>query len=91
MSATDRETVRVLFFARYAELIGREEMEVELPHPPTVAELVRTIRATIPGAIDLPQQPLTAVNLKHAAPNAPLRAGDEVALLPPLAGGRPCG
>ena len=80
-------TVRVKFFASYAELVGREESELDLPLPATVADVVRRVREAIPGAARLPEQPLTAVNLKHVRLEAPVAAGDEVALLPPLAGG----
>ncbi len=84
---TEAGTLRVLFFARYAELVGREEAEFAVPSPATVEELVRQIRRTVPGAASLPERPLAAVNLRHAGLDTPVRAGDEVALLPPLAGG----
>jgi molybdopterin converting factor subunit 1 len=80
-------TLRVLFFARYAELVGRDEAELTVPTPATVAEVVRQVRLTFPGAAALPEHPLAAVNLRHAPLDAPVRPGDEVALLPPLAGG----
>ena len=83
----DAGRVRVRLFARYAELVGCEEMELELPLPATVDDVVRRLRALIPTAGALPERPLAAVNLRHARPDAPVRAGDEVALLPPLAGG----
>lgn len=79
--------IRLKFFARYAELVGREDLELPLPAPATVAEVVRQVRAAVPGAAQLPERPLTAVNLRHARPDAPVRDGDEVAFLPPLAGG----
>ena len=80
-------TVRVRFFARYAELLGRAEADVTLPVPATVGEVVRRVRETLPGGAALPERPLAAVNLTHARYDAPVRAGDEVALLPPMAGG----
>jgi molybdopterin synthase sulfur carrier subunit len=79
--------VRVRFFARYAELVGRDETAVELPPPATVGDVVRRVREAVPGAALLPERPLAAVNLHHATLDAPVRAGDEVAFLPPLAGG----
>lgn len=80
-------TVRVKFFASYAELVGREESEVDIPLPATVGDVVRRVREAIPGAGRLPAEPLAAVNLRHVRMEAPVAAGDEVALLPPLAGG----
>jgi molybdopterin converting factor small subunit len=80
-------TVRVRLFGRYAELAGRAELEVSVPAPATVADVVRRVRAGVPGADALPERPLAAVNLRHVRLDAAVHAGDEVALLPPLAGG----
>lgn len=80
-------TVRVRFFARYAELAGRAEGTLTVPRPATVSDVVDRIRHEWPGAAALPPEPLTAVNLRHARLDASVADGDEVALLPPLAGG----
>ena len=79
--------VRVRFFASYAELAGCEATAVDLPLPATVEDVVRRVREQLPGTRALPERPLTAVNLRHARLDAPVVDGDEVALLPPLAGG----
>ncbi len=84
---TASATVRVRFFARYAQLVGRELADVALPLPATVGDVVRRVRAELPGAAALPERPLTAVNLRHVKLDATVRDGDEVALLPPVAGG----
>ncbi|MGH7606617.1 MAG: MoaD/ThiS family protein [Gemmatimonadales bacterium] len=80
-------TVTVRFFARYAELAGRETTEIAIPAATTVADVVRRVRDTVPGAAALPERPLAALNLRQATPDAAVRDGDELALLPPLAGG----
>lgn len=80
-------TVRVRFFARYAELAGCETAAVALPLPATVQDVVRRVRETFPGARALPERLLAAVNLRHVKLDAPVRDGDEVAFLPPVAGG----
>ena len=80
-------TIRVRFFARYAELVGRAEAAVSVPLPATVGDVVRRVREQLPGACDIPERPLTAVNLRHVKLDASVRDGDEVALLPPIAGG----
>jgi molybdopterin converting factor subunit 1 len=80
-------TIRVRFFARYAELLGREEAQIDLQLPATVATVVRAVRETLSNGTALPDHPLVAVNLMHAREDAPVNPGDEVALLPPLAGG----
>jgi len=80
-------TIRVRFFARYAELVGRAEAAVAVPLPATVGDVVRSVREQVPGAGDIPERPLAAVNLRHARLDASVQDGDEVALLPPIAGG----
>ena len=84
---TPAGTVRLLFFARYAELVGREEASLALSLPATVGDVVRRVRDELPGAGELPERPLTAVNQRHVRMDAPVADGDEVAFLPPLAGG----
>jgi molybdopterin synthase sulfur carrier subunit len=78
--------VRLRFFARYADAVGRAEALVSVALPATVADIVRWARA-LPGGEALPERPLAAVNLRHARLDTPVQDGDEVALLPPLAGG----
>lgn len=78
--------VRVLLFASYAERLGLETVRVALPALATVADALEHLRS-LPGGERLPPRPLCAVNLAHAALDTPLAEGDEVAVLPPLAGG----
>jgi len=80
-------TVRVRFFARYAELAGRAEGTLILRLPATVADVLDRARDEWPGAAAIPPAPLAAVNRRHSRLDAPVTDGDEVALLPPLAGG----
>lgn len=80
-------TVRVRCFARYAELAGRTEGTVTLELPATVGDVVRRVRTDWPGASAIPDRPLAAVNFHHARLDQAVQDGDEVALLPPLAGG----
>ena len=80
-------TVRIRFFARYAELAGRSEGTLSVPLPATVSDVIRRIREEWPGTSALPAQPLAALNLRHVRLDAPVADGDELAFLPPLAGG----
>jgi molybdopterin converting factor small subunit len=79
--------VRVLLFAHYAELVGAREATVQVPLPATVADVVQRLRAELPHGDRLPSRPLAAVNAHHAPLDTAVAAGDEIALLPPLAGG----
>lgn len=80
-------TVKLLLFATYADLAGRDEVTLEVPAPATVADVVRLFRTSWPGADRVPDRPMAAVNRVHARLDAIVSEGDEIALLPPLAGG----
>jgi len=80
-------TIHVRFFARYAEFVGREEAVVAVPLPATIGDVVRRVRDEIPGGRGIPERPLAALNLAHVKLDAAVQDGDEVAFLPPLAGG----
>lgn len=77
--------VKVLVFASYAEALGRGEIEVDLPEGATVADCVAAVREATGEAV--PPAPLVAVNRRYARPDQALGAADEVALIPPVAGG----
>jgi molybdopterin converting factor small subunit len=79
-------TVRVLLFASYADRLGLESIALTLPAPATVGAVLERLRS-LPGGDQLPPRPLCARNLAHVGLDAPLSGGDEIAILPPLAGG----
>ena len=87
LSSAATVTVTVRAFARYAEILGLEETTLELAEPATVGDAVKLLRKNAPNGHLLPERPLVAVNLEHVLVETPLRQGDELALLPPLAGG----
>jgi molybdopterin converting factor subunit 1 len=78
--------VTVLLFASYADAFGRPSLRVELPPGSTVKDLV-TYLSTLPRVRDLPDVPLVAVNAEYARADQILAPGDEVAIIPPVAGG----
>jgi molybdopterin converting factor small subunit len=79
-------TVTVLLFASYADAFGRPQIDVSVPPGATVADMVARVQATA-GSERLPPRPLVAVNQAYASYNQVLAPGDEVALIPPVAGG----
>ena len=78
--------VTVQLFASYAESFGAHNIEVELPDRSTVADLVARLR-TIPGSFVLPPTLRLAINQKFATSDQPVGSTDEIALIPPVAGG----
>lgn len=80
-------TLTVQFFARYAELVGAESTTVTLRAPATVAHVLGVVRSQFPGARRLPDRPLCALNLAQVDLSTLVSNGDQLALLPPVAGG----
>lgn len=78
--------VALRLFASYADALGTRSMSVTLPDGAIVGDAVAYVRA-LPGAERLPPAPLVAVNAEYAPLDRRLSAGDEVALIPPVAGG----
>ena len=85
-AAKTRMRVTVLLFARYAEELGASSMVLELEEPATIASVLHVLHSGPNGAL-LPPRPLVARNGVHASIDTPLVEGDEVAVLPALAGG----
>ena len=72
--------VSVRLFAGLRERAGRDRVAVELPEGATVADLL--------AAMDVaPRSCVVAINREYADEAQPVRAGDEVALVPPVSGG----
>jgi molybdopterin converting factor subunit 1 len=80
-------SVQALFFAAYRDLLGTSKLDVQLPEGSTVGDLVRELRGRGAPFDSLPRDPAIAVNRTYALASEPLRPGDEVAFIPPVAGG----
>ena len=80
-------SVQALFFAAYRDLLGTKDLAIDLPEGSTVADLVAQLRARGAPFDALPVEPAVAVNRAYAHPGERLSEGDEVAFIPPVAGG----
>lgn len=79
-------TITALLFASYADALGRDQIEVTVPDGSTAGNVLDEILA-LDIERRLPPQPLLAVNERYATRDHPLRSGDRVAIIPPVAGG----
>ncbi|MEP7087008.1 MAG: MoaD/ThiS family protein [Gemmatimonadota bacterium] len=79
-------TVTALLFASYADALGSDRLELTLAGDTTVRDVVDRLRA-MPGGSSLPAAPLVAVNQTYASSDQRVVSGDEVAIIPPVAGG----
>jgi molybdopterin synthase catalytic subunit len=79
--------VTVLFFAQARERAGRDRASLELPDGSRVTDVLEAIGREYPGLMALRPHLAVAVDGQLAESEAVLRAGAEVALLPPVSGG----
>ena len=79
--------VHTLFFAVYRDLVGTGELSLEVPEGCTVSELVGAIRGRGRPFDRLPADPAVAVNQCYSDAATRLAPDDEVAFIPPVAGG----
>jgi len=78
--------VNILLFASVAEAFGNDQVALELPAPVLVADVAAALQAAVPTSAALP--PLRfAVNQEFVDDGFPIHEGDEVAVIPPVAGG----
>ena len=81
----DGVNVKVLVFASYADELGRGELVLSHPPGATVGDCLAEVQRQTGGRV--PPAPRVAVNRVYARPEHPLFEGDEVAIIPPVAGG----
>jgi molybdopterin converting factor small subunit len=78
---------RIQLFASWSDTLG-PSVEVELPAGARVQDLLETLTAQAKSKSIKPlPRPLVAVNQRYAKPEQPLAPGDEIAIIPPVAGG----
>ena len=80
--------IRLLFFAAARDLAGRAELELSIgPNGTTVRDLADEVARRFPGFGANLRSIRWAVNSEYAAAGDLVRPGDEVAVIPPVAGG----
>ena len=78
-------TVRVLLFGSWADALGARSVNVELPDDATAGDVLAALDGRS-GADSLPR-PALAVNRCIVRSDARIARGDELAIIPPVAGG----
>ena len=79
--------ISVRYFAPLRERLRKEVETVELSDGATVGDLLTQLAATEPLILASRRSVQVAVNMEFAPQSTPLKDGDEVALIPPVAGG----
>jgi len=84
---TSGVTIKVLYFASFREKTGRDEERRQVADGARVGDVWSDLVREVPHFAAFPKMPPAAVNLEYAEADRPLREGDELAFLPPVAGG----
>ena len=79
--------IRVLAFAGLKEHLKFHQKTIDLPDDSRLRDAVVAVTGGETEAQSIARYTLFAVNQRYAPPSTPLRDGDEVALIPPVAGG----
>ena len=78
-------TVRVLLFASWADALGTRSVDLDVADDATAGDVLTALDAHAIG-VALPR-PALAVNRCIVPAHARIAMGDEVAIIPPVAGG----
>jgi MoaE-MoaD fusion protein len=79
--------INLLLFALYRDLTGVHELAIDVEEGSTAGAAVARLRERDARFAGLPERPVMAINREYALPGERLKEGDELALLPPVAGG----
>jgi molybdopterin synthase catalytic subunit/molybdopterin synthase sulfur carrier subunit len=79
--------VRVLAFAGARDVLGTPELMLALPEPCTAEALLHRVCEEYPALSPYRRSIRVAINGAYASPLEVVSSGDEVALIPPVAGG----
>ncbi|HEV7237665.1 MAG TPA: molybdopterin converting factor subunit 1 [Thermoanaerobaculia bacterium] len=79
--------VRLLFFAVLRDIAGTDVRELAVDEGTTARDVWQSLRNEFAKLTDYTQPPMIAVNESYAEPETILRDGDELAFIPPVAGG----
>ena len=77
----------MLYFAVLRDIAGSSTAEIEIPNGARAADVWERLRAQHRELADYRQPPMIAVNEEYVAADQVLRDGDELAFIPPVAGG----
>ena len=79
--------VRLLYFAVLRDITGKSESELSLADGTSAGDVWKSVREQYQQLAGYEQPPLIAINETYARPETLLRDGDELAFIPPVAGG----
>jgi molybdopterin converting factor subunit 1 len=79
--------VRLLYFAVLRDITGTRQAEMSLRDGARAGDVWQSLREQYVQLADYRKPPMIAVNETYATPETVLHDGDELAFIPPVAGG----
>ena len=87
IKAMSNKNTNIRLFATLKDRAGQESVQVTLPLPATVQDVLDAIELAFPVLAPSLPTVLVAVNKEFAFPQTMVQNGDEIALFPPVSGG----
>lgn len=82
-----QSSVKLIAFAGTRDILGAAQMEFAIPGPCTAEEFLIEVCRRYPALAPYQRSIRIAVNGTYASQGDPVQPGDEIALIPPVAGG----
>jgi molybdopterin synthase sulfur carrier subunit len=79
--------VHVQFFSRLRDLVGRSDMDLEVPAKGTAADLLDLLYSRTPALREWDKSILIARGVEFVGRDYVLKSGDEISVMPPVQGG----
>ena len=86
-AASETVRVKVLFFGRLKDIVGRAEDSIDVADGAPIEALFSKYGTRHPDLTRFRASLVASRNQEFAAWSTPLHAGDEIAFLPPVSGG----
>lgn len=80
--------ITIKMFAKIRDMVGADEVPLEVPDGCTVAELLAKLEEHHPNVSGMLAKSMVAIDNEFAAGDQVLTETDEVAILPPVSGGQ---
>jgi molybdopterin converting factor subunit 1 len=77
----------VKLFAAARQFAGAESVEIDLPEGAAISDLRRALMDRYPEGRAIIRHAMFAIDMDFVSDDAPLRAGAEIACIPPVSGG----
>lgn len=81
-------SVSILLFAHYVDVMGSSQMSYTCATGSSVSQLLNSLEAQFPALVPINSAIRIAVNQEFCERSTILNDGDEVAIMPPMSGGR---